>query len=144
MKCVYAVGYSARGAQDRVDELLSGSNALLIDTRFSPYSKMPQWSVTSLKERYDNKYRWAVKCLGNDNYKGAPIMIANPAVGIRGLDQYLCEGYDLVLLCKCSQYETCHVSHIVNLLLKKTPDLEIVHQSSLVLCAVCGEPATLG
>src|SRR5204863_1338754 len=32
--------------------------------------------------------------------------------------RYFDEGYDLILLCQCKKYNTCHVSHIVDILLQ--------------------------
>lgn len=143
MKTVYPIGYSAPGAQERIDELLSFPQTLLIDTRIKPYSWNERWRKEALEQKYGDCYRWAGKYLGNENYQGGPIKLADPDKGIAGLMKYLSEQQDLVLLCQCQAYEKCHVSHIVTLLLEKLPEVEVVKASlSLGQCAMCDEPAT--
>lgn len=143
---VFPIGYSSLGAQERVNALLSYPRTLLVDTRLKPYCK---WSEDFCKEalelKYGERYRWAGKYLGNENYQGGPIKLADPAMGIRGLVKYLSEGHDLLLLCQCREFSKCHVSHICTMLLEKLPDVEVVRcqVSSLGPCAQCGEPATL-
>src|SRR2546430_231941 len=121
---VYPAGYSRHGAL--IEQLMQDPKTLLIDTRYSPNSKMPQWTGSALKAKYGDRYRFAGKFLGNVNYKGGPMTLANPARGIEGLVMYLNEGYDLILLCQCPEFSACHRRLIVDLLRGAMPSVEVV------------------
>jgi hypothetical protein len=56
---------------------MANPKVLLIDTRYSPNSKMPQWTGAALKERYGERYRFAGGFLGNTNFRGGPMVLAN-------------------------------------------------------------------
>ena len=116
---VYPVGYSMSGALQYVDRLMAQPQMLLIDTRFSPKSWSVDWRKESLREKYGNRYRLAGAYLGNLNFQGGPIELADPDTGIQGLCRYLEEGYDLILLCQCQDYHRCHRKVIVDLLLQQ-------------------------
>lgn len=124
---VYPFGYSAPGALSSLDALMSDESTLLIDTRFSPRSMRPEWRQEALQSKYNKRYHWAGHFLGNRNFKGGDIVLADPDTGIRGLRTYLREGYNLVLLCACREYETCHRKKIVDLLQQAEPAVEVVH-----------------
>ena len=124
MNKVYPAGYSRHGAL--IEQLMQDPKTLLIDTRYSPNSKMPQWTGSALKAKYGDRYRFAGKFLGNVNYKGGPMTLANPARGIQGLVMYLNEGYDLILLCQCPEFSACHRRLIVDLLQGAMPEVGVV------------------
>jgi hypothetical protein len=126
MNIVYPIGYSALGARERIDELLQQPQALLIDTRLKPYSWRVDWRQSEMKAKYGSKYRWAGKFLGNLGYNRNYIEIADPKTGIRGLVQYLSEGYNLILLCQCTDFEDCHVKEICRLLVEAQTEIEVV------------------
>jgi len=123
---VYPIGYSTPGAKERIDELLEGSKTLLIDTRITPWSWDNYWKGEALKSRYNEKYRYAGKFLGNLGYKSGYIKIADIDTGLKGLMTYLYEGYDLILLCQCRKFNTCHASTIIDELLDRYI-VEVVH-----------------
>lgn len=123
---VYPIGYSTPGAKKRIDELTKQNNVLLMDTRLKPYSWNDEWRQGQLEDRYGNTYHWCGKHLGNVNYQGGPIKLADPDVGIYGLIGYLKAGYDLILLCKCEVLTACHVKEICRLLLEKMSEVEVV------------------
>src|SRR5436190_15765715 len=114
---VFPIGYSTPGARERIDELLQ-TKALLIDTRITPWSWDEQWCKEALQGRYGDKYKFAGKYLGNEGKDLGIIRFADIDTGINGLMRYFDEGYDLILLCQCKKYNTCHVSHIVDILLQ--------------------------
>lgn len=70
--------------------------------------------------------------MGNLNYKGGPMALANPSVGIKGLVMYLREGYDLIVLCGCSDFQSCHRHLIVELLRGAMPEVEVVFPEQIV------------
>ena len=122
---VYPLGYSTPGAQERIEELLE-KKTLIIDTRLKPWSHNVFWRKEELENVYGGRYRWAGKVLGNENYQGGPIKLVDPDTGIRGLTRYLNEGYDLILMCQCKTFSSCHLHTICNLLKESMPDVEVV------------------
>jgi len=94
---------------------MDNERTFLIDARKVAYSKMPEWTGEALKAKYCNRYRYAGAYLGNMAYnvEGAPHKIANIQVGVQGLRRYLDDGYDLILMCGCSNYHNCHLHTIV-------------------------------
>src|SRR5450631_2860586 len=98
---IYPVGYGMDGAGPYIDQLMEQPHMLLIDTRFRPKSRWPEWREGTLREKYGARYRTAGAYLGNVNFQGGPIQIADIEEGLRGLRLYLSEGHDLILLCQC-------------------------------------------
>lgn len=122
---VYAVSYSRYG--NLIHELMKRPHTLLIDCRKTAYSGMQEWCGDDLKARYKEAYRQAGLYLGNVNYNKdeAPIAIANIHDGIRGLQMYLSEGFDLILMCGCTNYDHCHLKVIVEALREATPLVDV-------------------
>lgn len=106
MHTVYSLGYQASTPEDLktyVDEL----GALLVDIRYSPYSRDARWTQKALIELLGNRYLW-LQDLGNLNYKrGGPIQLVHPANGAARLRPIL-EQQSILLLCACRSLETCH------------------------------------
>ncbi len=121
---IYTLGYSGwkiddiRATMDRLD-------AVLVDVRMVPRSRVPQWSCYSLSREFGHRYAW-VRELGNENYKGTfeQIQIANFPAGEKRLRELLAlsnvEGLALspaegasgskaiILLCGCKDVTQCH------------------------------------
>lgn len=125
LRKVYPVGYGADGALQYVDQLMMQPQMLLIDIRFRPRSWRAEWREAALREKYGKRYRTAGSYLGNVNFQAGPITLADPDEGLRGLRMYLAEGYDLILLCQCPDYYTCHRKVIVELLIERA-SVEII------------------
>jgi Protein of unknown function (DUF4031)/Protein of unknown function, DUF488 len=133
---VYPVGYSAFGSEQLIDQLMNDPSMLLIDTRYKPYSWRPEWRSEALRAKWGKRYRVAGSSLGNTAYNArtrigdkpypVEIKIANLATGIRGLQMYLAEGHDLILLCQCADYSVCHRKVIVDALKVASPEVEVV------------------
>jgi hypothetical protein len=123
---VYPIGYSRLGARERIDELTKQNNVLLMDTRLKPYSWRVDFRQAELKAKYGNTYHWCGKHLGNVNYQGGPIKLADPNTGIQGLIGYIKAGYDLILLCQCVMLDDCHVKEVCRLLVEKMPEVEVM------------------
>ncbi len=117
---IYPVGYRVDGAHQYIDQLMAQPQMLLIDTRFSPRSRWAEWREGVLRGKYGTRYRAAGVYLGNVNFEGGPIQLADPEEGLRGLRMYLDEGHDLILLCQCPNYHACHRKVIVDQLLERT------------------------
>jgi hypothetical protein len=103
-----------------IDQLMAHPQMLLIDTRLSPKSRWAEWREGVLRETYGTRYRTAGTYLGNVNVQGGLIQIADLEEGLRGLRLYLNEGHDLILLCQCSDYYSCHRKVIVDQLIEHT------------------------
>jgi hypothetical protein len=141
---IYPIGYSAGGAQQRVEQLMGDPKVLLIDCRKVPYSWRVEWKQSYLQEKYGERYRWAGKVLGNRNYQGGPIDIVNLAVGVRGLQMYLDEGHDLIILCECGNWSTCHRKVIVERLQEVCPSVEVIQPKHVdtMMCLSIQQPWT--
>jgi hypothetical protein len=144
---VYPLGYSAAGTEQHIAELMEQPHMLLIDTRKKPYSWREAWRKEALQEKWDERYKWAGAYLGNKNYNnGFPIEIVNPQVGIRGLQMYLDEGHDLILLCECQLFASCHRKVIVEKLQEARPGVQVVLPEEPALrtaLAKSGKPVAL-
>ena len=73
---VYPLGYAKSGY--KVEQMMERDpDLLIIDTRMSPNGN-PEWTGAALKAKHGKRYRWAGRFLGNVNYRGGPIRLANP------------------------------------------------------------------
>lgn len=125
---VIPFGYGATGSMAYLASLMQTPSTLLIDTRYSPNARRPEWRKGALERKYGERYRWTGAHLGNVNYNNdGPIALANPVRGVHQLCRYLQEGYDLVLLCWCPEYEQCHRRVIVEMLVAHMPEVEIIY-----------------
>jgi hypothetical protein len=115
---IYQWGYSGSGwAYDEMRAALEAVNGVMVDVRFSPYSRAKKWQQVSfqagLKERYVH-----VKAWGNKNYRewGKPVKLVNFKQGVREVGDYIqFGGYDgVVVMCGCSGYGGCHRQDVVN------------------------------
>ncbi len=125
---VYPVGYSAGGSQERVEQLMSDPKVLLIDCRKSPKSWHVYWQQDALKAKYKDQYKFAGDYLGNVHFydHSLPIQLVDARTGIHGLCTYLREGHDIILLCQCVSFESCHRKVIVERLLEVRPSVEVI------------------
>lgn len=124
MHTLYTYGYTGT----KVDTLINGikaHGALLVDTRYRPYSRNPVWNRNRLQAALGNAYYWA-ESLGNVNYKnGGEIVIADAAVGVP-LVTWRLATQPVVLLCACPEVTTCH-RHVVAELVQTAAGCRVVH-----------------
>lgn len=102
---LYTFGYSGR----RPEELLALAeqlDAIITDIRFSPRSRVPQWSGGRLVRFLGDRY-CHLPALGNRNYKGGPMELVDPETGIAQVADLLAH-QPVVLLCVCADVERCH------------------------------------
>ncbi len=112
MTTLYTYGYTGATPADLtayIDEL----DAYLIDIRYSPRSRVPQWRRDALQrlagvtEHGRPRYRH-IGAFGNVNYAGdGPIEISSPIVGLREIAPYRA-ARPVILLCGCRDWQTCH------------------------------------
>jgi uncharacterized protein (DUF488 family) len=109
---LYTIGYLGR-TQDELVGLLQEHTAVLLDIRYAPYSRNPQFTGAALKQRLGEDYLY-VQALGNINYKsGGEIKIANFPAGLK-LIQSLSR--PAVMMCACRDAHSCHRTVVANLL----------------------------
>ena len=108
LNTLYTLGYT--GAKpDSILKFLIAHNAMLVDTRYAPFSRAPIWQKRALMDFMKDRYVHMVE-LGNKNYKGQlgeGIMIADMDRGTLDLLKIL-KKQPAVLLCACPDYHTCH------------------------------------
>jgi uncharacterized protein (DUF488 family) len=103
---LYTYGYTGGSIEDLRSYTAAG--AVIVDTRYSPNSRAPQWRKEALEAVLGPAcYQW-VHSLGNRNYRsGGPISIVDLAHGLRILERLLKDG-PVVLLCGCAEADGCH------------------------------------
>jgi len=113
---IFTAGYSGH----TVDELRRAAedlNAAVVDIRYSPLSRRPEWRRERLQTALGDSYFWCHH-LGNMNYKGnGPIEIAHPDCGVRFV-RYVLRRYfpHMILICGCRKPATCHRTVVATLL----------------------------
>ncbi len=123
---LYTLGYAVPGSGDALEELMRASEVLLVDIRLRPRSRWwPVWNKKQLRERWGARYTHE-KQLGNVNYRerSLPVQLVGPNVeqAIAGLVALLEQGYSVVLLCACREYESCHRKVIAEMVLNALRD----------------------
>jgi uncharacterized protein (DUF488 family) len=115
---LFTVGYADPIGAARLEQLMSLPQTKLVDIRYSPRSRWrPEWNKKALLEKYGQHYTH-LKALGNINYNKSsePIQLADPAASIVECAQWLLQGWSLILLCACKNYEQCHRKVVYELL----------------------------
>lgn len=108
---VYTIGYTGRKPAD-IEKVVKDLDAILLDIRFSPYSRVSHWMGYSLRAKFGDRYHH-VKALGNANYKGGSVEIVDYAAGrdtIESLDK------PVILMCACGDPATCHRTVVAEML----------------------------
>lgn len=118
---IYTAGYQAIKSPELLSRFAIATNAIVVDTRLTPYSQLPGWRRSELERQYQKgQYRYLGQWLGNLNYKnGGPIRIADPERGFVALAELLSQ-QSVILLCACGNVQTCHRSVIAEMLADAT------------------------
>lgn len=106
---VYDVGYMTIKDPALLHKAIVELGAVLVDVRFSPRSRDPDWNIGKLKELYGDRYLH-LKELGNENYRGGPIKIVDLP---KGVNRLIAIGKPIVLMCGCWKRDECHRHYIV-------------------------------
>jgi len=130
IRTIYTLGYTGT-KPEQIKAIVKKLGALLVDIRFSPHSRVPQWESRNLKALLDPQYLW-LKDLGNVNYKnGGPIQLADGPKAAFMLAPILAH-QPVILLCACKEVHTCHRKKAAEYLAEKLGG-EVVHISALDL-----------
>lgn len=126
---IYTMGYAGWAPADLRDEVLRLS-AALVDVRFAPTSKSPQWRKEALAELLGPRYTH-LPALGNRNaFTGGPAVLAHPERALGPVAALLACG-PIVLLCGCADPQRCHRGLAASFLAERL-GAEIIHIRSPV------------
>lgn len=119
---VHTAGYIGAWTLATLVAKVEEIDAVVVDVRLSPRSRNPQWRgptlASALKERYVH-----IREFGNVNYRLRGmhnVRLKDFVKGVAKLD--LMNQPDVVLLCACRDYDHCHRSIIVDMLLEQHAD----------------------
>jgi uncharacterized protein (DUF488 family) len=127
---VYTVGYAALERVEQLQMFLS-HEVFLVDIRYYPASRWkPEWSRKRLSERFAPNYAH-IRDLGNVNYHSLdlPIQLVDAERGLSKIVPLLQLGYDICLLCACTDWRTCHRRVIADLVQRELTGVQTVHLS---------------
>ena len=102
---LYTFGYSGRTPHE-LQTLAEQLNAVVVDIRFSPRSRIPDWSGGRLQKLLGDRYHH-LPALGNRNYKGGPVEFVDLETGVVEVGQLLRQ-QPVILLCVCADVQRCH------------------------------------
>lgn len=106
MSELYHFGYSGQDVH-ALKAWLEAHDGRLIDIRMKPSARDPRWRQAYLAKHLGPHYRH-VPALGNVNFRGGPIELADPEAGLAALRAWLQDGQTLVVMCICRDYQVCH------------------------------------
>lgn len=125
MNTLFTIGYTGR-TLDELAAIVQSHNATLVDTRFSPYSRVPHWNGGALRQQFGDRYVWMGKTLGNVNYKnGGDIKLAAPDKAVAPIAALLAK-QPVILMCACVDIDSCHRADVAEYLEDKL-DCDTVH-----------------
>jgi uncharacterized protein (DUF488 family) len=119
MQKIFTTGYTGKDVND-LRPMLEVLDAILVDIRFAPFSRIMHWQKVYLKALLGNKYRH-VQNLGNRTFKENKITVQNLQLG---LETVLSLNENAVLMCACEKAENCHRRLIIAALNEKGIETE--------------------
>ncbi len=115
MSTIYTVGYMGLSVE-RLKAEAQMLGAVVVDVRYRPYSRNAAWNRPRLEGSLggERRYFWAGETLGNVNYKGGPVKLANPGPGVQLVTGIL-DHKPVILLCVCKSHKGCHRTDVARL-----------------------------
>jgi hypothetical protein len=104
---------------------LARDGALILDIRFNPTSRRPEWRQATLRRLLGTAYRHERR-LGNANYRGGTTAIVDLDAGAAAVAA-LVRMRPVVLLCACAEVSRCHRLVVAEYLQERIPEVEVVH-----------------
>lgn len=105
-RTILTVGYNGGWTPELLARELTDRRATLLDIRHNPTSMKPEWRREALRRQLGDRYMH-IPALGNVNYQGGPIQLAEPDAALIPVRRLLAHG-PVVLLCACPNWQTCH------------------------------------
>lgn len=106
-KTAYLTGYTGRPTRtpEQLRQLAINLDAVVVDSRYSPRSRVAHWCGGALRELLGDRYMYNAS-FGNRTYRQGIITLADPDFGLKRLDH---QGVmRAIILCACADGETCH------------------------------------
>ena len=103
---IYTIGYSGL-TLPTLKEIVHGLAAILIDIRYRAASRNPVFAKSRLEAAFGLNYRHR-PALGNINYKGGPIQLADYPTGRTQIRELVATHRSILLLGVCAEVDTCH------------------------------------
>lgn len=101
---IYTIGYNAGWTVPSLWTAIQQLGALLFDIRYSAWSSKQEWRQEALQSVFGDTYRH-VRAMGNINFRGSGIVIANLPKGLTEIEQ---AAKPIVLMCACEKATKCH------------------------------------
>lgn len=129
LRKLYTWGYTGSTPED-LTRYAEALDALVLDIRYSPTSRVPRWQRQALAALLGSRYHW-LQAFGNVNYKsGGPLRLADPDAGLKWLNDYMSSGafpwQTVILLCACEDWWQCHRS-LTSTFLRESLGVEVEH-----------------
>ena len=105
MHPLYTFGYTGRHPH-QLRALAEHLDAVVVDIRFSPRSRIPDWTAGRLQQLLGERYHH-LPALGNRNYKGGPIEFVDLEAGVVQMGELLAQ-QPAIWLCACAEVRRCH------------------------------------
>jgi uncharacterized protein (DUF488 family) len=105
MHQLYTFGYGGQ-LPDQLRAPAEHLDAVVVDIRFSPRSRIPDWTAGRLQKLLGERYRH-LPALGNRNYKSGPIEFVDLETGAVEVGELLSQ-QPVILLCACADVQRCH------------------------------------
>lgn len=106
MNKIYTAGYTATKPHNL---LLTAQrlNAVIVDVRISPNSRVPHWRKAALQQLLGDRYTHVPE-YGNTAYRSTGrIELKDPPTAAAKIGRILAT-HNVILLCACQHVETCH------------------------------------
>ena len=103
---LYDLGYQEHKNFHLLESAIKEIRAVLVDIRFSPRARNPQYNQSFLVKTFGSRYIH-LKEFGNKNYTGGPIEFVDFDKGVIELLNLL-EFKPCILMCGCWNRRTCH------------------------------------
>lgn len=122
---IYTLGYTGQ-KPTAIRDFVKKIGGILVDIRYSPYSRVTQWHKRSLEKLMGTGSYVHLQELGNVNYReGGIIKLHDVKRGSAKLAQ-LVNQKNVVLLCACEEVESCHRLVVANYM-KRLLGCEVIH-----------------
>jgi hypothetical protein len=107
MKTAYLAGYTGRPTRtpEQLRQLAINLNAVVVDSRYSPRSRVAHWNMDALWALLSERYVWC-KDFGNPTFREGRITLRDPGYGLDSLLSLPSDNF--IILCACADGQTCH------------------------------------
>jgi len=106
-------------------KMVEDLDALVIDVRYSPYTKLPFWGRQSLEENLCERYVH-IREFGNRAYNQGEIEIDDFASGLTTFLDVTENANVVILLCACEEFEACHRKVVAEMLIEECDHIDRV------------------